>query len=151
MTSIAPGVQGKATRALPLPTMVDDSSPTARRLMTRTEFDALRKQAKELHATQGKEKEPVSIDAIFSALALDDALTRAFNARKPKRAAPPSWVTQTLAEIKKDPGKPFTVQRFLILAGKWPADRSLSIRVGRWLRDIGVESEKVGGNMLFSV
>lgn len=119
--------------------------------MNRAEFDALRKQAKELHATQGREKEPVSIDAIFSALAMDDAISRVMKARKTATTAPPDWFSQTLEAVKKDAGNPFTVQRFLMLAGKWPADRSLSISVGRWLRDAGVESKKVGGNMLFEV
>lgn len=117
--------------------------------MNRAEFEELRKQAKELHGMQGKEKEPLSIDAIFSALAISAALNRAMHIRKLTKEEAPEWFTTTLEKVKAAPGQKVTPQRFLMLAGRFPAKREDSLAVTRYLREAGYTPRKSGGNLIF--
>lgn len=115
--------------------------------MKQAEFDALRKQAKELHSAQTGNPR-VSLDAIFTALALATLAEDAPKVRKATEEAPPAWFTETLAKMKGS-GERATVSRFLMLAGRFPATRSDSLAVGRWLREAGYTPRKTGGNILF--
>lgn len=120
--------------------------------MNQAQFESLRKQAKELYATQGGEKQKISLDAIFGALALDNALSRAEppRVRRATEEEPPEWFTDTLARLKGS-GERITVSRFLMLAGRFPAPRADALAVGRWLRQAGYIPRKTGGNMLFEL
>ena len=121
-----------------------------RATMNRATFDELRKRAIELHKAQTGDKTKISLDAIFAALAFDDALQRAepIKVRRASDEEPPQWFTDTLEQLKGS-GEKITVARFLMLAGKFPATRPDSLNVGRWLREAGFIPRKTGGNMLF--
>lgn len=119
--------------------------------MTPTEFKALRKQACELFQSQpDRDKLKVNLDAIFIALATNEAKAKRRNIRRVSEEAAPAWFTDTLAKLKGT-GEKVTVGRFLLLAGKFPATKSDSISVGRWLREAGYEPRKIGGNQLFEL
>jgi len=114
--------------------------------MNRAAFDSLRKRAAELHKAQdGKER--ISLDACFVALALDEALARP-RIRRASEDEPAQWFLDTLEKLKGS-GEKVTVSRFLMLAGKFPATRSDSLNVARWLREAGYTPRKTGGNLLF--
>jgi hypothetical protein len=117
--------------------------------MNRAAFDALRKKAAELHKGQ-EGRDRVSLDACFIALALDDAIIRAElpKVRRASEDEPAPWFHDTLNKLKGT-GEKVTVGRFLMLAGKFPATRSDSLNVARWLREAGHTPRKTGGNLLF--
>ena len=121
--------------------------------MNADDFKALRKEACDLfNAQPAREKLKVSLDAIFTALAIQkqqesDAPPRI---RRTSEEAPPAWFTDTLSKLKGT-GERVTVGRFLLLAGQFPATRSDSLNVSRWLREAGYTPRKTGGNLLFDL
>lgn len=118
--------------------------------MNADDFKTLRKDACELFSLQpAKDKLKVSLDAVFIALAAaqDPAPKRI---RKAADDAPPQWFTETLSKLKGT-GERVTVGRFLLLAGQFPATRSDSLNVSRWLREEGFVPRKTGGNLLFDL
>lgn len=119
--------------------------------MTPTEFKGLRKQARDLHASQpATDKLKVSIDAIFIALAAEAAKNQRRAIRRVSEEAAPEWFNETLAKLKGT-GEKVTVGRFLLLAGKFPAQRSDSLATSRWLREAGYTPKKIGGNLIFEL
>lgn len=118
------------------------------------QFQALRDQAATLFDSQKpRDKARVSVDSIFLALANDanlQANTGAAKVRRTSEEDAPEWFVETLGKLRGSHEK-FTVGRFLLLAGRFPATRSDSINVGRWLREAGVTPRKTGGQMLFEV
>ncbi len=120
--------------------------------MNADDFSRLRKQACELFASQPpRDKLKVSLDAVFVAVVTADA-ANATNSDAGtgtgKQSNPPAWFRDTLDRLRGT-GEKVTVSRFLLLAGKFPADRSDSLSVARWLREAGIESRKTGGNLIF--
>ncbi len=113
--------------------------------MTPEQLAAMAAKARELHAKQGKRDPKVSLDSIFVALALESAGT---SVRKVSDDAPPAWFVETLDKLRGT-NERFTTGRFLMLAGRFPAERSESIAVGRWLRELGLIPKKTGGQNVF--
>jgi hypothetical protein len=118
-------------------------------------FKALREQAQTLFASQSaRDKARVSVDAIFQALASEHVANVGNGGpqkvRKTSEEDAPAWFNDTLAKLRGT-GEKFTTGRFLLLAGRFPATRSDSINVGRWLREAGITPRKTGGQMLFEV
>jgi len=116
--------------------------------MNTDEFNALRTQAVKLFDAQPAKdaKHRISLDTVFLALA-----GRAQSSPTPSRRAddaPPEWFTETLNRMRGS-GEKMTVGRFLLLAGKFPAERKDSLDAARWLREAGIEDKKIGGNLLF--
>lgn len=121
--------------------------------MTPKQFDALRRQANDLYASQPRaEKHKISLDAIFTSLALQDAMlnTGGRRMRRTTEEEAPQWFKDTLARIKGK-GERITASRFLMLAGRFPASKSDLWNVGRWLREEGYLPRKSGGQVLFDV
>lgn len=117
--------------------------------MKDSDFKALQARAAELYASQGRtDKNKISLDAIFIALSSEKAAPA--KVRKVTEDAPPEWFTQTLERLRGT-GEKINVGRFLLLAGQFPAKRSDSLAVGRWLREAGYTPQKTGGNVLFEL
>lgn len=113
--------------------------------MTPDQMNALLKQARELHAKQEKKGERVSLDAMFIALSGSSEGARV---RKASSDAPPDWFVETVDRLRGTSER-FTTGRFLMLAGRFPAERSESIAVGRWLRELGLIPKKTSGQNVF--
>lgn len=113
--------------------------------MTPDQLAALTAKARELHSKQDKRGPQVSIDAIFVALAQQGAAERV---RKPSDDGPPEWFVETVNKLRGT-NERFTTGRLLMLAGRFPAERSESIAVGRWLRELGLIPKKTGGQNVF--
>jgi hypothetical protein len=119
------------------------------------DFNDLRKQAGDLFASQpAKDKNKVTLDSVFIALAVANANPAKKSARDAIRKQgdepAPEWFTDTLKRLKGT-GEKVTVGRFLLLAGQFPATRSDSLNVSRWLREAGYTPRKTGGNLLFEL
>ena len=112
--------------------------------MTPDQFNALQAKARDLYAKQEKRGERVSLDAIFIAL----AAASDGSVRKATDDTPPAWFVETLKRLKGT-NERFTTGRFLMLAGRFPAERSESLAVGRWLRELGLIPKKTGGQNVF--
>lgn len=112
--------------------------------MTPDQFNALQAKARDLYSQQEKRGERVSLDAIFIALsASSDG-----SVRKAGDDAPPAWFAETVDRLRGT-NERFTTGRFLMLAGRFPAERSESLAVGRWLRELGLIPKKTGGQNVF--
>jgi hypothetical protein len=121
--------------------------------MKAEDFDSLRKAAGELFAQQSArgDKNKVSLDAIFTSLAVaHEVALKTGRQKSAKQEAAPEWFTKTFKQLKGK-GEAITVSRFLMLAGRFPATRPDALNVGRWLREAGIEPQKVGGNLLFKL
>lgn len=121
--------------------------------MDAEDFNALRKQAAALHASQpANDKAKVSLDAVFMALAAGGGAKpkAAERVRRMTDETPPDWFEDTLKRLKGT-GERITVGRFLLLAGRFPATRGDAIRVGHWLRERGFVPTKTGGNQLYTL
>lgn len=123
------------------------------------EFETLRSQAAELYAKQpAKDKNKVSVDAIFVSLAISGAQAETAEPRAKgkgyRRAtsedAPADWFVETLKKLKGT-GEAVTAGRFLLLAGRFPATRMDSINTVRWLREAGYTPRRAGGQQLFDL
>ena len=118
--------------------------------MNEDEFRKLRSQAVKLYDAQpARDKHKVSLDAVFTALAMAGQ-GEAAKVRKLTEEEPPEWFTETLERLRGT-GERVTVARVLLLAGKFPATRSDSLSVGRWLREAGITPTKTGGNLIFQL
>jgi hypothetical protein len=115
------------------------------------DFKALCARASELHALQPRnEKNKVSLDAIFISLASGQESTGPAKRRRVTEEPAPEWFNETLKKLRGS-GEKITIGRFLLLSGKFPATRSDSLSVGRWLREAGIPEQKTGGNILFEM
>ena len=113
------------------------------------EFTALRKAAAELYALQPAKEPKVTLDAIFVAMVNTRTIAvRKSQARQSTEEEIPKWFHDTLAELAKT-GEEVTIGKFLILANQFPATRTDSFKVARWLRDAHVPQRKTGGNLIF--
>lgn len=114
------------------------------------EFEALRKEAAVLFDSQPAKGPKISLDAIFVGL----VNTRTISVRKARprakdgEEAVPKWFNDTVTKFRKS-GEDFTIGRFLMVAGQFPATRDMSFKVARWLRDAKVVERKTGGNLIF--
>jgi len=122
-------------------------------------FSDARDQAITLFHTQPpRAKDRISLDAIFMSIAMhgavDDAERRAPirpETRTGREAPPEEWFETTLAKLKKSAEKNVTIERFLLVAGRFPITRMDRINVARWLREAGHIPRKTGGNLIFDL
>lgn len=117
--------------------------------MNAEDFASLRKKAVALFDSQpAKDKlKNISLDAIFLAL---NSSAQPVKVRRISDDDAPDWFHDTIKKLKGS-GEKFTVGRFLILAGKFPTSRELSLNTGRWLRSAGFIPRKTGGQHIFEI
>jgi len=128
-------------------------------------FNDMREQAISLFHTQPlKAKEKVSLDTIFISLSLASALqgsvekvekkshpTSRPETRTGRDAPAEDWFIDTLAKLKKAGEKGLTIERFLLVAKRFPLTRMDRINAARWLREAGHIPRKTGGNLIFDL
>lgn len=108
------------------------------------QFKSLRQRAIELHGSQGG-GDKLSLDAVFYGCVM---LYRGGRLHRVSDETAPEWFSETMDKLRGT-GERFTVSRFLMLAGKYPATRSQQLSVGQWLREEGITPRKIGGQTLF--
>lgn len=132
-------------------------------------FNALRDKAVELFQAQPeKDKNKISLDAIFGGLCAQDAAAIVVGATAgaflPERSPsavknatvpgaqqqPATWFTETL-EALKGKGEVITIPRFLMFANRFPVKRMDQVNAARWLREAGYMPRKTGGQLVFDI
>jgi hypothetical protein len=116
--------------------------------LTLDTFREMRERAVEMHASQPKGKgATISVDAIFAAIVASAGEHKPPTVKAADKAAP-EWFRETLEKLK---GSKCTVSRFLMMAGRYPVQRSEALDVGRWLREAGFIPTKIGGQLIFDL
>jgi hypothetical protein len=130
--------------------------------MEEDSFNDMREQAIKLfHAQPAKAKEKIGLDAIFVSLALADAVqekvasggkgTAKNEFRLARDDQAPDWFHETVKKMREAGEKGVTIQRFLLVAKRFPIKRMDRVNVGRWLREEGYVPRRSAGQVLWDL
>lgn len=130
-------------------------------------FSDMREQAITLFNTQPpKAKEKISLDTIFLSLVLALSIqgsidgiekkshgtpAKSAQTRTGRDAPPEEWFHDALAKLKNANEKSVTIERFLLVAGRFPLTRMDRLNAARWLRELGHIPRKSVGNLIFDL